>query len=552
MRISTVLRLIHVLGILRRYQVDKTMALALPKRYGLALCRWINPALWARPQNGLSRGAMLRLALESLGPLFVKFGQVMSTRQDLLPEDIAEELALLQDKVAPFPGEQAEKLVAQSLDQPLNALFKHFDSQCLASASVAQVHAATLHSGESVVVKVIRPGIAKQIAKDLTLLRSMANMMLYWINDGQRFRPHAVIDEFARHLSLELDLVHEGANASQLARNFKGSTLLHVPKVYWSHTRKNVLVMERVYGVKISDISAMQDKGVDFKVLAENGVTIFFTQLLRDNFFHADMHPGNIFVDCTNPARPRYIAVDFGIMGSLTKDDQRYIAENLLAFFEQDYQRVAEMHIRSRWIPPETPVNDFAGSIRAVCEPIFEKPFSEISYAQLLGRLLGIAEQYTMPIQPQLLLLQKTLLNIEGLGRVLYPGLDLWTTAKPILQQWMKEQRSPKRFFKQMVKQSPYWRDQLLAMPDLLQQVLAQQSSPVAPKPQDLTRGHCRLWLFICGLIVGVGVMVYWPLWTSWLVFHDRCGAALLSVGVVIFVLGYGFSKKRSRLCGIT
>ena len=549
MRTAALLRFIHVVGVLRRHQVDKTLGLGYG-RYAFAFLRGINPLLWRNPHKGLARGALLRLALESLGPIYIKFGQVLSTRQDLLPEDIAEELALLQDKVAPFPGNEAEAIVVEALGVPIAQSFQHFERACLASASVAQVHAAQLLSGESVVVKVIRPGIAKQIKRDLDLLHFMAGVFLRMAKDAERYRPHALIDAFAEHLSLELDLVHEGANASQLARNFKNSPLLHVPQVYWSHSRRNILVMERIHGIKISDIKGMQDKGVDFKVLAENGVTIFFTQLLRDNFFHADMHPGNIFVDCSTPARPRYAAVDFGIMGSLSKDDQRYIAENLLAFFEQDYQRVAELHIRSGWIPADTSVNAFAGSIRAVCEPIFEKPFSEISYAQLLGRLLGIAEQYAMPIQPQLMLLQKTLLNIEGLGRMLYPELDLWSTAKPMLAQWMKEQRSPRRFIKQASRQVPYWRDQLIAMPDLLQRLLEERTKSNQLQAQPASSYSRLMMAASAGVVLGAVGVWTWPWWQHQHLWHRSDWGAMALVALVCYGFGLCAANRRKRLCG--
>lgn len=476
---GTWFRIFQLIGLIQFYRIDE---LLIAKKWCWCLrpFLWLNPLFWVTSDIGQSRGENLCKVLEESGPIFVKFGQILSTRQDLFPDDIVEALAVLQDRVTPFPGHQAEKIVELALQDSIQQLFASFNRDCLASASVAQVHEATLLSGELVVVKIIRPHIGRQIKRDLKVLRLLARWLLRLQGKAQRYRPMAVIKEFERHLSLELDLIAEGANASQLARNFTGSDLLHVPKVYWDYTRKNVLVLEKVSGVKISHVNEMKAMGVDFKVLAENGVTIFFTQLLRDNFFHADMHPGNIFVDCRVPSKPCYMAVDFGIMGSLTREDQRYIAENLLAFFEQDYRRVAEMHVQSGWVPAGTSVENFTMSIRSVCEPIFKKPFKEISYAQLLSRLLQTAEQFNMEVQPQLLLLQKTLLNIEGLGRVLYPDLDLWTTAKPLLKKWMRQQRSPRKFIKQAVRQLPYWQDHLLELPDLWRasvqaQMVAQQ-----------------------------------------------------------------------------
>lgn len=508
MKIKAYGRLLHLIGLLQYHDLDKKV---LPWRLR-ALIRpiyWCNPRLWGKKPSELSQGMHIRLSLESLGPIFVKFGQALSTRQDLLPESVIEELSLLQDRVPAFSGAQAKARIEEAWEQPLDDVLSFFDERPLASASVAQVHEAKLKTGELVVLKVIRPQVKAQIEQDLALLRLCADLFLRGVSDAQRFNPHGVIDVFERHLRKELDLVQEGANASHLARNFKHSSLLHVPFVCWEFTRETVLVMEKVEGVKISHVHTMQGLGVDFKVLAENGVTIFFTQLLRDNFFHADMHPGNIFVNCQDPRRPQYVAVDFGIMGSLSKEDQRYIAENFLAFFEQDYQRVALMHIRSGWVPKHTCAEDFADSIRAVCEPIFEKPFAEISYASLLGRLLRIAEQYQMPVQPQLILLQKTLVNIEGLGRQLYPELDLWTTAKPLLKEWMKEQRSPKRFLKQVSKQMPYWKDYILDFPDLFYQSVQSPCPALAPAVHCQTQWGLRIRWLSLGIVLGAGLLLF-------------------------------------------
>jgi ubiquinone biosynthesis protein len=538
MRIRALGRLVYVVGLLQHRGIDKLL-FARKWIWLLRPLMWLNPCFWRSRDGALNRGEHVREVLAGLGPIFVKFGQVLSTREDLLPEDIVSELALLQDQVAPFPGVEAEALVVAALGAPIDVLFKSFDRACLASASVAQVHEAQLLSGESVVVKVIRPDVREKIDRDLVLLRTLADGLLWWQPCAKRYRPHALVEEFARHLHLELDLINEGANASQLGRHFKDSPLLHVPKIYWQHTRENVLVMERIEGVKISHVARMRSLGVNFKRLAEHGVKIFFTQLLRDNFFHADMHPGNIFVDCRDPDQPKYMAVDFGIMGTLSREDQRYIAENLLAFFEQDYQRVAEMHVRSGWVPAGTKIEDFAVSIRSVCEPIFEKPMKDISYAHLLSRLLQTAEKFAMPVQPQLLLLQKTLLNIEGLGRMLYPELDLWVTAKPLLKKWMREQRSPRRFIKQAMLQMPYWRDQCLALPDLLQQCLergAEDRSVSVHQPE--AKSSAPVWFLLGGVFALAWFGAVKPQVWSWVQAHrvDLPWAALACVAMGLLI----------------
>lgn len=394
-------------------------------------------------------GQRLRHALEELGPVFVKFGQTLSTRPDLLPADIAAELALLQDAVPPFEGDEAVQIVETALGQPVAELFQSFDSTPLASASVAQVHAARLkpevegEEGFAVVVKVLRPGIEEQIRKDIALMYDIARFAERLSDDGRRLRPVEVVAEFERVILDELDLIREGANATELRRNWLGSDIIYHPIVFWDYSRINVLVMERVYGISIDEISELEAAGTNFQVLAERGVEIFFKQVFRDNFFHADMHPGNIFVDVSNPETPKYVALDFGIVGALTTDDQRYLAENFLAFFNRDYRRVAELHVESLWVPEGTRVEDFEAAIRSVCEPIFNRPLKEISFGQFLLRLFQTARRFNMEVQPQLVLLQKTLLNIEGLGRQLYPDLDLWKTAKPILEDWMRGRLSP-------------------------------------------------------------------------------------------------------------
>ncbi|WJW75569.1 ubiquinone biosynthesis regulatory protein kinase UbiB [Thiohalobacter sp. IOR34] len=434
-----------------------------PVRYLLYLLPWN----WL-PRKRRPRGERIRQALEELGPIFVKFGQILSTRRDLLPDDIADELASLQDRVPPFPGEQARALIERELGHPVGELFAAFDETPLASASIAQVHTATLHSGEQVVVKVLRPGIERVIRRDVSLLYYVAAMAQRYSRDARRLRPVEVVREFETTILDELDLLREAANASQLRRNFLDSPMLYVPEVHWPLCRRSVMVIERISGTPISDIEALRRQGVDFKLLAERGVEIFFTQVFRHNFFHADMHPGNIFV----AEDSRYIAVDFGIMGTLSPEDQRYLAENLLAFFRRDYHRVAELHVESEWVPRDTRVDEFESAIRTVCEPIFERPLKDISFGQLLLRLFQTARRFDMEVQPQLVLLQKTLLNIEGLGRQLYPDLDLWSTAKPFLERWMSEQVGARAFARNLKQSLPTWAETLPELPELLHSTL--------------------------------------------------------------------------------
>ncbi len=418
--------------------------------------------LWStRKGRRMPRGERLRLALEELGPVFVKFGQTLSTRPDLLPDDVASELTKLQDQVPPFDGVQAQAEIEQAFGKPVSELFDEFETQALASASIAQVHAARLKPvsdtdpGAEVVVKVLRPGVENQIRRDLRLMYLMADLLPRVWSEGARLRPHEVVAEYDKIIMDELDLIREGANASQLRSNWLGSELIYHPRVYFDYSRPNVLVLERLRGIPIDDIQALAAAGVNFQVLAERGVEIFFKQVFRDNFFHADMHPGNIFVDVDNPERPRYVAMDFGIVGSLTPNDQRYLAENLLAFFNRDYRRVAELHLESGWVPHETRVDEFESAIRSVCEPIFEKPLKDISFGHFLVRLFQTARRFKMEVQPQLVLLQKTLLNIEGLGRQLYPDLDLWKTGKPIMEDWMRGRYDPRKTLDRMRDQIP-------------------------------------------------------------------------------------------------
>ncbi len=427
-------------------------------------------APWHRIVRKTPRAVRIRKTLEDLGPIFVKFGQILSTRKDLLPEDIATELARLQDRVAPFDGAVAQKLIERAFQQPVSQVFAHFDSQPLASASIAQVHAATLNSGEDVVVKVLRPGVENVIRRDVSLLYTVAGLAERYWSEGPRLRPREVVAEFEKTLYDELDLLREAANASQLRRNFSDTDLLYVPEIYWPYCRRNIMTMERIYGIPVNDLPALREAGVDLKALSARGVEIFFTQVFRHNFFHADMHPGNIFVS----PQGQYMAVDFGIMGTLSPEDQRYLAENFLAFFHRDYRRVAELHVESEWVPQGTRVDEFEAAIRCVCEPIFERPLKEISFGNLLLRLFQTARRFNMEVQPQLVLLQKTLLNIEGLGRQLYPDLDLWQTAKPFLERWMSEQVGARAFAGRLRRSLPEWSEHLPEIPALLHRSLQQ------------------------------------------------------------------------------
>lgn len=461
------LRLFHIYRVIARHRLDEVI-FANHLLRPLRILFYFAPWHWFLASSTRSHAERIRLTLEDLGPIFVKFGQIISTRRDLLPDDIAEELAKLQDQVPPFPNTQAKEIIEKAYGEPVSKLFASFCETPLASASVAQVHSATMHDGREVVVKVLRPGIEKVIRRDLELMFYIAGLAERYWEDGRRLRPVEVIGEFEKVIYDELDLVREAANCATLRRNFEGSDMLYVPEVDWPHARKNVMVLERISGTQISDLDALRQQGIDFKKLATDGVEIFYTQVFRHNFFHADMHPGNIFVS----PEGKYIAVDFGIMGTLSPNDQRYLAENFLAFFNRDYRRVAELHLESGWIPQDTRVDEFESAIRAVCEPNFNRPLKEISLGQVLLRLFQTARRFDMEVQPQLVLLQKTLLNIEGLGRQLYPDLDLWTTAKPFLERWMGEQLGTRAFIQRIKKNAPTWSEKLPEIPGLMHDFL--------------------------------------------------------------------------------
>ncbi len=467
---SRFFRLTRISFILVRYNLDEFI-FGITWFYPLRFLKYFNPWYWLLRKR-MTRAERLRCALVELGPIFIKAGQLLSTRRDLLPDDIATELEKLQDRVPPFPAAVAKQIIADSLGTEWRHAFTEFSDIPLASASIAQVHAATLINGKKVVIKVLRPEIRKIIDRDIDLLFTLARLAQKHHREARRFKPIEMVSEIAATLHDELDLQREGANASQLRRNFKYSDLLYIPEIEWAYSKNNVLVLERIEGIPIHQTETLRAAGFDMKKLAERGVEIFFTQVFRDSFFHADMHPGNIFANIKDPANPSYIAVDFGIVGSLNTRDQRYLAENMLAFFKRDYQRVAELHVASGWLAPTTRIDQFEGAIRAVCEPIFERPLRDISFGQLLLRLFQTARRFEMNIQPQLILLQKTLMNIEGVGRQLYPDLDLWKTAAPFLENWLKKQIGTKAFFRKVKQNIPYWAEKMPEVPGLIYDIL--------------------------------------------------------------------------------
>ena len=472
--IARVLRVVKILNVVLRFGLDEIVLSSARRTIPLRLMAIV--FFWR--DLSAARGVRLRRALEELGPIFVKFGQLLSTRRDLMPPDIADELALLQDRVPPFASDLAIAEIMRALGSPPDQLFGSFQREPVASASVAQVHFATLKDGTEVAVKVLRPGILRAIESDIALMRIIATWVHRWSEDGRRLRPREVVAEFDKYLHDELDLMREAANGSQLRRNFEQSALLLVPQMYWDYCAESVIVMERMHGIPISQIDKLREAGVDLQKLSRDGVEIFFTQVFRHGFFHADMHPGNILVS-TDPATfGRYIALDFGIVGTLTDFDKDYLSQNFLAFFRRDYRRVAQAHIESGWAPPETRVDELEAAVRACCEPIFNKPLAEISFGQVLLRLFQTSRRFNIEVQPQLVLLQKTLLNIEGLGRQLDPNLDLWQTAKPILEQWVKEQIGWRGFLDKIKAEAPQYAQILPTLPRLLQQSLSSRAEP--------------------------------------------------------------------------
>jgi len=536
-RLRRIAKIVKVVG---KYRLDLLLD---KEKLPLSIRIFLAPAVFFGRANG-SRGERLRKALEELGPIFVKFGQLLSTRPDLVPEDISVELSSLQDNVPPFSSQLFKKNIELALDGSVDELFLSFEPDPLASASVAQVHAAVLADGRDVVVKAVRPNIEKTIRKDIALLYTLARLVKTYSEDGERLHPLEVVKDYESVIIEELNLQSEGANASLLRHNFANSPMLHVPEIYWPYSNKDVLVMERIYGIPVTDIDRLEAAGVDFKLLAQRGVEIFFTQVFEHNFFHADMHPGNIFVDATNPKSPTYIAVDCAIMGSLSSEDQFYMARNLLAMFQRDYRLVAELHIRSGWVPKDTSINDFTGAIRSVCEPIFQRPLSEISLGHMLIDLFTTARRFNMEVQPSLVLLQKTLLNIEGLGRQLYPDLDLWQTAQPYLEQWLKDRYSPKSMFNQLKRYAPDWLEHFPQIPPMIFQALksAQNNGTSDVAKQSVIRQKSdSVWAKFSTALgfagIGGGVAIGLSQWPTVLSQPPLISVGLIFAGLLILVL---------------
>jgi ubiquinone biosynthesis protein len=506
-------RVLAIQRVLIRHGFDE-MLFATPWLRPLSFVRILFPWNWVR-HDYASRASRMRQVLEELGPVFVKFGQVLSTRRDLLPDDIAEEFAKLQDHVPPFPGTQAREIVERAYGQSLSSMFAAFDETPLASASIAQVHAAKLMTGQEVIIKVVRPNIRRVIERDISLMRVLASTAERYWSHGRQLKPTRVVAEIEKTILDELDMLREAANASQLRRNFVDSPVMYVPEIFWAYTRQNVLVMERINGISISDLDGLRAAGVDLHTLATTGVEIFFTQVFRDHFFHADVHPGNLFIRPGLPGSPAvFVPVDFGIMGSLSEFDQRYLVENFSAFLDRDYRRVAELHVESGWVPKDTRVDDFEFAIRTVCEPIFDRPVKEISVGQLLMRLFQTAQRFHMEVLPQLLLLQKTLINVEGIGRQLDPELDLWRTARPSLTRWMKDRAGLGSAWREASINLPRWIERLPQLPNLAFDVLDQikegrievgtRDQALQEIKREIREVHRRLVL----AVIGVGLLL--------------------------------------------
>lgn len=508
------LKIFHTVGKFRLDQLLKPLEIPFHIRLLLSIF-----SLY--PQTKESRGVRLKAALEELGPIFIKFGQLLSTRPDVVPHDIAVELNELQDNVKPFDSATFKNLVEQALADNVHTIFSDYDEKPLASASVAQVHSAKLISGENVIIKVVRPGIEAIIQQDITLLRLLASFVERMSKDGKRLRPVEIVEDYKHTIFDELNLSLEAANASQLRRNFEKSSDLYVPQIFWEYTKNNIMVMERIYGIPVGDIDALKKQKTDLKVLAERGVEIFFTQVFEHNFFHADMHPGNVFVSHNTPENPSYIAIDMAIMGSLTREDQYYLARNLLAMFRRDYRQVAELHVSSGWVPKETSISGFEAAIRTVCEPIFEKPLKDISFGEALITLFKTAQRFNMPVQPQLVLLQKTLLNIEGLGRQLYPELNLWDTAHPFLEKWIKNRYHPRTLWKEFKYNAPEWLEKLPQIPHLgLESLQAAKETSNAIKDikhlqLEEKKNKSKLRLRKGALIITALLAAIWQSWAS-------------------------------------
>lgn len=536
-------RLFRVVAVLLKYQLDEVIEGArLYRPLKLLTPLLPGPAVDTR---GLSRGVRLRLALTELGPIFVKAGQVLSTRRDLVPPDIADDLALLQDQVPPFPGAEARAIVERELRAPVATLFAAFDETALASASIAQVHAATLHDGREVVLKVLRPGIDRRIARDIDLLRSLGELAQRWHPAADKIRPMEVVAEVEKMLENELDLQREGASASLLRRNFASGVDLYVPEVHWDFSTQGVLTLERVRGVSADDILAIDAAGLDRKALAAKGVRLFYEQVFRDNFFHADAHPGNIWVDTTRVDEPRFIALDFGIMGSLPEADQYWLAENFIALFERDYARIAQLHVAAGWMPSHVRVDELEAAVRTVCEPYFTRPLSQISIADLVVKLFRTAQRFELTLQPQLILLQKTLLNIEGVGRLLDPDIDIWAVAHPVLRRILRERYSVRATLRDVRRRLPDWIRTAPRAPELLRDALLQVASgqrrdvadplALAVARDDARRlrrliacGLLGATLLICGALVGT--LAPRGMWA---------GIAAAAVGALVFVVGW-------------
>ena len=532
-------RLYLIIRVFLSYGLDELIPkirLTLPLRLGRYLFFWLPNRHKEKPL-----GERLRLALQELGPVWIKFGQMMSTRRDLFPPTIADQLAILQDRVAPFDGALARKHIEIAMGGPLETWFDDFDQQALASASIAQVHTARLkHNGQEVVLKVIRPDILPIIKADVRLMYRLAGWVPKLLPDGRRLLPREVVREYEKTLLDELNLLREAANAIQLRRNFENSEMLYIPEVYSDYCRESVLVMERIYGIPVSDIAALEDQGTNMKLLAERGVQVFFTQVFRDSFFHADMHPGNIFVSYEHPHDPLYIGIDCGIVGSLNKADKRYLAENFIAFFNRDYRRVAELHVDSGWVPRDTNVEDFEFAIRTVCEPIFEKPLAEISFGHVLLNLFNTARRFNMEVQPQLVLLQKTLLYVEGLGRQLYPQLDLWTTAKPFLESWLRDQVGLPAVIRALKEKAPFWAEKLPELPELVydslqQHKLLQQSVDkltLQIQGQQQRQGQSRYLFGVGATLLVSGTLLF-------LANATEISIGFITVGVLAWLIGW-------------